>query len=412
MKRKDIFEYLYTQRYKKGIVPTLDRLLKVFDLKKLNLDESKIIHIAGSNGKGSTSSFLKSILESAGKKVALFTSPHIKNIEERFYITNHFIDREELIDVLFLIKEEIDQYQSKYPYHFITFFEYMTLAFFRWCSIEKPDYIILEVGMGGRFDATNIVDAKYGAITSISLDHTSYLGDTIEKIAFEKAGIVKNNQFLVVGNLKKEALEVIKEVVKNRKAKLIKINQNNTILDKFTKELIKLNPMLKAKYQINNLKIAIELAKEIFKNSNYNSIEKSILNGIKDTYWPARFEVISEDPIILRDVAHNIEGMKLLEESILNYYKDKNIITIFTVMKDKNYLEMLKIIDRISKIIIFCKPIERAENPLELQKLVKTKSIVIDDPQKAFTEAKNSIDNYKNSMILATGSIFLMEYIN
>ncbi len=407
MKKSDIFEYLYTQRYKKGIVPTLDRLLQIYNLEDLNIDSNKIIHIAGTNGKGSTSSFLKSILESADKRVAVFTSPHIKNIEERFYMTNidenlnNFIERDRLIDILFTIKERVDSYQNKHPYHFITFFEYMTLAFFIWCSEENPDYIILEVGMGGRFDATNIVDAKYGAITSISLDHTSYLGDRLEDIAFEKAGIIKNNQITVLGDINKVALDVIEKIALKKSKKLIKIT-DKTYLFNFN------NPMLKASYQISNLKVAISLAKNILPQIS----QKTIQNGIDIAYWPARFEEISQNPTILRDVAHNIEGMKLLKESISRNYKNRSIITIFTVMRDKDYIEMLKIVDSISSFIVFTKPIERAEDPIILQKLSQTESLVIENPKEAFKKVKEIVKEYDNGMILATGSIFLMEHIS
>lgn len=407
MKKSDIFEYLYTQRYKKGIVPTLDRLLQIYNLEDLNIDSNKIIHIAGTNGKGSTSSFLKSILESADKRVAVFTSPHIKDIEERFYMTNvddnlnNFIEKDRLTDILFAIKERVDSYQNKHPYHFITFFEYMTLAFFIWCSEENPDYIILEVGMGGRFDATNIVDAKYGAITSISLDHTSYLGDRLEDIAFEKAGIIKNNQITVLGDIQKNALDVIEKIALKKSKKLIKIT-DKTYLFNFN------NPMLKASYQISNLKVAISLAKNILPQIS----QKSIQNGIDIAHWPARFEEISQNPTILRDVAHNIEGMKLLKESISQNYKNRSIITIFTVMRDKDYINMLKIIDSISSFIVFTKPIERAEDPIILQKLSQTKSLVIENPKEAFKKVKEIVKEYDNGMILATGSIFLMEHIS
>ncbi|MBN2693479.1 bifunctional folylpolyglutamate synthase/dihydrofolate synthase [bacterium] len=413
----DIFEYMYQQHFKKGIVPTLDRIKGFYDQFSIYTPSEKIIHVAGTNGKGSTTAFLKSILESAGYSVAVFTSPHINDITERFYCNRRFIEKKELEQILIELKNSVDEYQNRHPYHFITFFEYMTLAALLWFYKENPDYIILEVGMGGLYDATNIINAKYGAITSIDFDHTSYLGDTIEAIAIQKAGIIKTNQFVVVGEMSEKATNIINSIAKEKNAVVVdisesKISENENIWFYKNFEINLDKRALKGEYQKINSKIAIALSIEIIPNIT----EDIIIKGISKAYWPGRFEIMSESPLIIRDVAHNPQGVDVLSQSLKKLYKDRKKITIFGVMKDKNYSEMLEKIAEFSEtIIITTPPVERAAEiellKNELDNSLKFKNITIsENPQNALTIAKRMIQN-DNDMIIVTGSIYLMEFI-
>ena len=399
----NIFEYLYQQRFKKGIVPTLDRITKIYQKLDLNIDDSQVITIAGTNGKGSTTAVLTSILEANGKKVCRFNSPHLYDITERFYFTdNKFINKTILEKILIKIKKIVDEYQNNHPYHFITFFEYMLLAGLYWFNCLNYDYIILEVGMGGRFDATNIIDASYSAITSIALDHTSYLGDTIEKIAFEKAGIIKKGQICVLGNLPSKACEVIENIA-NEKGAMI-FNSTFISLDNFNTENIK----LRGEYQKYNVKTAIMLSMVILKSKFRVEITSK---GIHNAYWPARYEKISENPLIIRDVAHNLEGMKALYESLDKDYGDYRKIVVFSVMQDKDYNGMLKVIDSFSDYNIFTSVnMDRALSPSVLMGLSNKKSVIELKPKKALNRAVELCKN-KKDMIIITGSIFLMEEI-
>ncbi len=414
----DIFEYMYQQHFKKGIVPTLDRIKSFYNDFLISFPSEKIIHVAGTNGKGSTTAFLKSIFESAGYRVGVFTSPHIYDITERFYCNGRFIDKKELENILIELKNSVDEYQNRHPYHFITFFEYMTLAALLWFYRENPDYIILEVGMGGLYDATNIIDAKYAAITSIDFDHTSYLGDTIEAIATQKAGIIKNNQFTAIGEMVKEAKDKIISVAKDKNGVICdisdfptSINSDLWIYKNFKIPLDKRG--LKGEYQKINLKIATTLAIEIIPNIT----EDIIIKGISKAYWPGRFEIMSETPLIIRDVAHNPQGVKVLSESLKKNYANRRKITVFGVMKDKNYSEMLSMIFEFSdEIVLTTPPVERAAEvdllKEELHKSLKFKTIKISEtPQNALEIAKNLIRN-DSDMIVVTGSIYLMEFID
>lgn len=399
----NIFEYLYQQRFKKGIVPTLDRITKIYQKLGLNIDNTQVITIAGTNGKGSTSAILTSILESHAKKVCRFNSPHLYDVTERFYFTdNKFINKTILEKILIKIKIIVDEYQNNHPYHFITFFEYMLLAALYWFNSLDYDYIILEVGMGGRFDATNIIDASYSAITSIALDHISYLGDTIEKISFEKAGIIKKDQICILGNLPIEAEKVIEKVANDKMAEIF--YSQCISLKSFKLENIK----LKGNYQKYNIKTAIMLSIMILAG---NFDKETASKAISDASWPARYEKILENPIVIRDVAHNLEGMLALKENLEIDYKDYSKIVIFAVMKDKDYNSMLKVIDSFSAYNIFTSVnMDRALSPSVLMELSNSKSFIELKPLKAINKAIELCKDEK-SIIVITGSIFLMEEI-
>ncbi len=396
----DIFEYLYKQRFKKGIVPTLDRITEIYQKLDLNIYNSKVITVAGTNGKGSTSAILTSVLEAHGKKVCRFNSPHLYDITERFYFTDgEFINKTILEKILIKIKKTVDEYQNNHPYHFITFFEYMLLAALYWFDGLNYDYIILEVGMGGRFDAVNIINADYSAITSISLDHTSYLGDTIEKVAFEKAGIIKKGQICVLGNLPPEAEKVIENVANEKGTEVF--YSEILPLSKFNTENIK----LRGEYQKYNMKTAVMLAMFVL-GGEYRL--KIAVKGVKNAYWPARYEKISQNPVIIRDVAHNSEGMKALRTSLEKDYKDYKKIVIFAVMQDKDYTEMLKIIDDFSDFNIFTSVnMDRALSPSVLMELSNKKSVIEHKPEEALKKAVDLCKSEKD-MVVITGSIFLM----
>jgi len=401
----NIFDYLYQQRFKKGIVPTLDRITEIYQKLNLNIDNGKVITIAGTNGKGSTSAILTSILEAHGKKVCRFTSPHLYDITERFYFTDiKFINKTILESILIKIKKIVDDYQNIHPYHFITFFEYMLLGALTWFDSLNYDYIILEVGMGGRFDATNIIDAKYGAITSISLDHISYLGDTIEKIALEKSGIIKKNQTCVIGNLPLNAINIIENTAKKNNARIF--YSDVISLGGFNIE----NSKLSGDYQKYNMKTAISLSNLILKKEfDVDSVSR----GIRNAYWPARYEKISQNPIIIKDVAHNLEGILALKKNLEIEYENYKKIVIFTVMKDKDYEEILKVIDSFSDYNIFTSlDMERVLSPSVLKGLSNKESAIELKPLKALSEAIKRADKTSDTVIIITGSIFLMESLN
>lgn len=392
----DIFEYLYQQRFKKGIVPSLDRLLPIYHSYQLNLSPQKIIHVAGTNGKGSTIAFIRSILEAGGYSVGIFTSPHLYDVTERFYCHGSDIDRDDLVAILTELKDRVDRYQQNYPFHFITFFEYMTLAGLIWFAQQQPDFILLEVGMGGRFDATNIVDAAYSVVTTIGLDHVSYLGHTLEKIAFEKGGIIKSGQQVVLGEIESGPKAVLHD----------QINSVGASLHHYQSDLNSFTSGLKGDYQRENLTTALSVIDLLDLNINRDMIAQ----GVSDTRWAGRYELLSKDPIVLRDVAHNVMGMNALKNALNYDYSDIPKIVVFGVMQDKDLEGITDILNSFATELYFVQlPFPRSATINHIKSLV-TCSIVDISPEDSVQVAqKRAIE--LNGMVVVTGSIYLMEYL-
>jgi len=249
-------------------------------LKKLNNPEKKLkcIHVAGTNGKGSVCAMISSILQEAGYKVGMYTSPHLKRFNERIRINNKLITDKDIVKYYLRVKKHVtDQ----------TFFEMTTAMAFLYFKEKNVDFAVLETGLGGRLDTTNVITPLISIITNIGLEHTEYLGNTIEKIAQEKAGIIKEN-IPVVTAAEGIALATIKNASNNKNSKLIIIN--NKIIKNYKN--IKLN--LKGVFQIENAAIAAKTIEILKNNSKIIINKKNIINGLKNAKWPGRFQFIAK----------------------------------------------------------------------------------------------------------------------
>lgn len=296
-------------------------------LKKLGnpQDNMKVIHIAGTNGKGSVSSTLANILKYAGYKVGLYTSPHLVEYTERIKINNNEI-----------LKDDFAKYVSKVCAiaDNLTEFEILTAAAFKYFSDKKVDYVVLETGLGGRYDATNICKNSLAIITSISLDHTDRLGDTYEKIAYEKAGIIKENSTVITATYN-NGFKTIEQIAKEKKANLVPVNYeiemiyensiNHAIIDETKYEF----PLL-GLYQKQNLALVLEACRVLKINS------EAIKQGLKTAKWPARLEYIKEKNILI-DGAHNPDSAQELKKSIEYYFKNEKKIFIYSTIDTKDY---------------------------------------------------------------------------
>lgn len=289
----------------------------------------KAIHIAGTNGKGSVSIFVSSALKAAGYKVGTFVSPYIVDFCERIQINGEYISQEDLCR---LSQKVIDTKVE------LTEFEFITAVGFLYFSENNIDIAVLETGLGGRFDATNVIDApRVSVITKIGLDHTAILGDTIEQIAKEKCGIIKGNTVVTTHTQPQSAYDVIKSYSQNVITPNINdlTNVNTSVLgNSFTYKNQNYKTNLGGKYQVENALIAIET----LKNCGLSVGEDNIKQGLKNAFIPARLEVVSQTPLIVIDGAHNPDGAYALY-SVLKEYK--NITAIVGVMRDKNYNEVL-----------------------------------------------------------------------
>lgn len=299
----------------------------------------KAIHIAGTNGKGSVSTFISTALKAAGYKVGTFVSPYIVDFCERVQINGEYISREDLCR---LSQKVID---TKIE---LTEFEFITAVGFLYFSENKIDIAVLETGLGGRFDATNVIDAPLvSVITKIGFDHTAILGDTIKQIAKEKCGIIKNNTVVTTFTQPQEALDVIKisapKLIIPIKNDLTNVNVS-VLGNSFTYKNINYKTNLGGKYQIENAIVAIET----LKSSGLGITEDNIKQGLLNAFIPARLELLSQDPLIVIDGAHNPDGADALCSALKEY---KNVTAIVGVMRDKNYNDVL------AKTLPLCKSV-------------------------------------------------------
>lgn len=305
----------------------LERIEKILDLLEKPQKKLKYIHVAGTNGKGSVCAMLSSILTQNGTKTGLFTSPHVFEYTERIKIDDVEISKDDFSKEVSTITELAD----KNDIH-LTEFEILTAVAFDYFAQNNVDIVILETGLGGRFDSTNIIDENLcSVITHIDFDHTERLGDTIEKIAFEKAGIIKQKCPVIVGN-KNLGLEIIKTVAKEKHAELFVVKDAAN----FPTE----NLPLKGTYQLENLALTLKVI-EIINTEGFRIEQNTILEGLKEVKHPCRFEYLKKDNIII-DGAHNPNGTKALRESLNYYFPNQNYKFIFGCLKNKNYTQMMK----------------------------------------------------------------------
>lgn len=320
--------------------PGLERISALCEKLRNPQNDLKFIHVAGTNGKGSFCSMLDSVLRNAGYKTGLFTSPYIKVFNERMQFCGENISNEELAEITEYVKPFADSMEDK-P----TEFELITAIGFEFFKRKKCDVVILEAGMGGRLDSTNIIDSSLlSVITGISLDHTAFLGDTPEKIAAEKAGIIKQNGRILFGGNSKSVEEVIK-------AKAAEMGADYYFADKSGLEILSsdLSGSIINYKEYNELKLPllglyqplnaanVLCALEILKGQGFKIDEKAVREGLLAARWPARFEIISRDPLIIFDGAHNPEGIETAVESIKRYFGDEKVAVLTGVMKDKDY---------------------------------------------------------------------------
>ena len=324
MKYHEALEYI-NDKDKFGSRLGLDSIGKLLSLLGNPQKGLNYIHIGGTNGKGSTASYLAHVLKAGGYKVGLFTSPYIERFNERIQINGEDIPNETLGRLTSTIREKADIMVKK-GYDHPTTFEIITAIGFMYFKEERTDYAILEVGLGGRFDSTNIIDKPLvSVITTIDFDHIDILGDTLGKIAYQKAGIIKDNSIVISYPQEEESLEVLKKVSREKNSEFylcpmeninIKSASNRGSIFDFQYKDTKIEDIkikMLGEYQVYNAALALTTLL-IMKERELLSIEKEdIYRGLNDTKWPGRLEIIGEDPIFLIDGAHNVQGLAHLK---------------------------------------------------------------------------------------------------
>lgn len=354
MNYEQAIEWIHN-RLKFGIKPGVKRM--EWFMEKLGHPENKLqaIHIAGTNGKGSTLSFLRQMLQEHGYSVGTFTSPYIVRFNERISVNGVPLEDDywiELVEKVKPLAEELEQTALGTP----TEFEVITAMAFKYFADNPVDFVIFETGLGGRFDSTNIVKPKLSIITNIGMDHTSILGDTLEEIAFEKAGIIKKGVPVISGVTQPDALAVIKAKAEEQAASLYQLGEQFFALDeqsdddkketfslKFQEQAwCHLDVVMKGKHQISNASLAIMGLKLLEEQSLLQFDNQKMRSGLINTFWPGRFEVVSRDPLVIIDGAHNNEGMEALLKTLQTSYRNKTKHLIFTALQDKPVGTMIK----------------------------------------------------------------------
>ena len=380
----------------------------------------KLIHIAGTNGKGSTTSMITEILMGEGYKVGMYTSPFIEEFEERIQINRNNIPKESLAILMDEIKVAVDKVIEA-GYNHPTEFEIITVLMLLYFKKENIDFGVIEVGLGGTLDSTNVIKPIIQVITSISFDHTNLLGNTLEKIAREKAGIIKKGIPTVIYPQQEEVLKVIKNKCFEMDSELYIANNENlkfkniVNLDKpyqllkYNNEIDILLPLL-GEHQIINLSVAMQ-AIEVLNNKNIIDISiANIVKSIKNVSWKGRLEVLSNNPYVVIDGAHNIQGIKTLSRNIKKYFKYENLYLILGILADKDVEEMIKIITPMAKKVYSVTPNsirgELAESLKDEVSKFNKNCKAFDKYEEAYLEAFN--DASEKDLILASGSLYMI----
>lgn len=384
-------------------------------------NDLKIIHVAGSKGKGSICALTANIVKDSGYSVGLYTSPHVNDMRERIRIlknTQHtingndiypdMISEEELINVLEEIQPSIQQMRENQEFGDLTFFEVYTALALYYFKKQQVDLVILETGLGGRLDATNVPDSLIAVIAPISLEHTHILGRTIKEISKEKAAIIKDrDQKVIIASQENSAKEILKDrcsqfniaptwVDERSTCSLISQNREGQVFDlsMASEQYKKLFLPLLGAHQRDNCAVALSIV-ESLKELGYSISRNCVYNGIKNTFWPLRFEIINEEPLIVLDGAHNKASVKVLADTMNKIFNGRHVVLIFGISKDKDADAVLDELGKITDHVIFTK----ADHP-RAGYLPGALDVV-----RALDLARRESD--VNDVILVTGSMFV-----
>jgi len=382
----------------------------------------KVIHVAGTNGKGSTSSLISSILQSNGYKVGLYTSPHLVDFTERIKINNKPIDREKVSELLERIKPSIDKVANTPSYGHPTFFEVITSMAFLYFFEEQVDFLVLEVGLGGRLDATNVCEPLISVITHVDYDHMDKLGNSLEEITREKGGIIKPGGIVISSKQYDKAYKEIKKIADEKNSLIYSVGReiNYKIVKSDIKGVVfdlkgiyhdykNLHTPLLGRHQADNAATAITTV-EALKIKEINISEKTIRDGLKKVKWTGRLEIIQNNPTLVLDGAHNPSGVKVVRDALKEIFSYHRLILVLAIFADKNYKKMIQILAPNADLIIATKAKNpRAASPQIIAKeaaqyIGQDKIVVTEDIPQAINCALSN--SKEDDLICLTGSLY------
>ena len=413
---QEALDYLYSLT-KSGIKLGLNntsRLLKHFDNPQLNIPT---IHIAGTNGKGSTAAITESILRASGLKVGLYTSPHILDFRERIQIDRSMIEKQQITELIYRVKSAVEKLKTP-----VTFFEFGTVLAFLYFHEQNTDMNVIEVGLGGRLDATNLCKAEISIITSISRDHTQFLGEELEQITFEKASIIKESGTVFADIDNDELFQIVNELALKNSAELYRLgvdfqvtpeakeNEISSFSYKWgTQVLNDLHIPLKGHFQRNNAGLAVSACLAL-RERGFNIEDRYLKDGVEKVSWEGRLETAFSHPKVVLDCAHNEASVRSLTMELLENFKFSRCFIVLGLMRDKKIDEIINILCPLGDefFLVSVNP-SREEAPEKLAERLKS----YNKPSQCFEdvfEAMRAIKRIanKDDLICITGSIFLI----
>jgi len=383
---------------------------------------ARTIHIAGTKGKGSVAAMIAQVLSSSGYKTGLYTSPHFHTLRERITIDGNLISEAEFAATMAEVKPFIESMKKDTTFRQLTYFEALTALAFAYFQKKHVDFQVLEVGLGGRLDATNVVaNPAVCVITSISLDHTQILGDSLEEIAREKAGIIKHGCWAVISPQPKEAASVITGICRQKKAKVVQVSKDvhwhktggdlshQSLLIMGTKSRYQVSIPLLGDFQLENAATAVA-ALEILSSEGFAISADNIAQGLAQVKWPGRFQILQQQPTVLIDGAHNVASMRRLVSNIKAYFPDKRISLVFGTSCDKDIPGIISELVSLSpQVIVTQSSHSRAAPPSTLVAEFAKRSIepeIRETVTEAISRALSLAD--KTDIICITGSLFIV----
>lgn len=411
----------YERMPRSAVVFDLRRIEQLLARLKNPQNAARSVHIAGTKGKGSTAAVIASILVQAGYRTGLYTSPHLLSIRERIQVDGRQIAEDEFARLTGMIKPEVEAVNARGDFGELTTFEILTALAFAYFRDKKVDYQVLEVGLGGRLDATNVVKPEVCVITSISYDHMDVLGDTLAKIAGEKAGIIKPGSVAVSSPQSPEAMEVLEKTCRQRSVKLVRVGKDVTWeRESFGSEgqafqlrglkgEYRLKLPLLGEHQLENAATAAAVAEALVERGAGITGE-AIARGIENVDWPGRLQVLQQKPRVIVDGAHNGDSIRRLVSAIRQYFTYEKAVVIFGASSDKNIAGMVKELASFPARVILTRThhpravaTERLEEEFARQGVAFEVSAGVDS---AVAEALSLAG--PEDLICATGSLFLV----
>lgn len=419
----EMLSYLYNERPSGKVTLGLERIKELLQRVESPERGMKLVHIAGTNGKGSTTKMIHAMQSEHGLRAAGFFSPHLSTFRERIVVNGNFVDNEVLLEAFRIVNSEALKMDAQGESAKPSFFEFVTAMAFVVFRRMKAQVGAIEVGLGGRFDATNAISPVVSTIATVDYDHMKILGSTLEKIAFEKCGIIKPRVPVVCGESKPEALRVIRKTAQSNESPLFcygseffadnaNLRLGNNEFDFFgLKEFRSLRLSLNGVHQIVNASVALQAFLVFAEEIGLEVDESAIRRALKNVKMPGRFEVICETPLVVVDGAHNREGAMALKKCINTYLSGRDLTVVIGILDDKDKEAILSTIAPLASNVVVTKPKShravKIEETYEIARKYNRYSEMVDDPIQAYKRAVGQ----SSDIILITGSLYLVGYL-